>query len=111
MRLKQQISPRLSVGTAVVMAVCLSASGRQVFASEQQAPPQPPAAQTPAAAQQPTGPELRLSADEAVRMALENNLGVQADRLGPRISTLNVASARALFAPRLQSTTSTRSAT
>ena len=44
-------------------------------------------------------------------MALENNLGVQADRLGPRISTLNVASARALFAPRLQSTTSTRSAT
>lgn len=63
------------------------------------------------APQEPSGPELRLSADEAVRMALENNLGVQAERLGPRISTLNVASVRALFAPRLQSNTSTRSAT
>jgi outer membrane protein TolC len=109
MRLKQQISPRLAVGAAALMAVCLSASGRQVFASEQQ-PQQPPTVIAPAPQDQ-TGPELRLSADDAVRMALENNLGVQAERLGPRISTLNVASARALFMPRLQSSTSTRSAT
>jgi outer membrane protein TolC len=97
---------------AVVLTVCLSASGRQVFASEQQTA-QPPAAQAapPQEPQAPTGPELRLTADEAVQMALENNLGVQAERLGPRISTLNVASARALFAPRLQSSTLTRSAT
>ena len=117
MRVNQQISPRLAFGVAAALTVWLSASGRQVFASEQQAaqPPatQPPAVQMPQrpAPPQPTGPELRLSADDAVRMALENNLGVQAERLGPRISTLNVASARALFAPRLQSTTSTRSST
>ena len=111
MRSNQQISARLALGAVFGLAICLSASGRQVFASEQQA--QPPAAQVPAAQtpQEPSGPELRLTADEAVRMALENNLGVQAERLGPRISTLNVASARALFAPRLQSSTSTRSAT
>jgi outer membrane protein TolC len=109
MRLKQQISPRLAVGVAAILGLCLSASGRQVFASEQQ-PQQPPTVPAPANQDQ-TGPELRLAADDAVTMALENNLGVQAERLGPRISTLNVASARALFAPRLQSNTLTRSAT
>jgi outer membrane protein TolC len=115
MRLNQQISPRLALGTAVAIAVCLSASGRQVFASEQQTTPQQPpagvqvpAAQPPAA---PTGPELQLTADEAVRMALENNLGVRSERLGPRISNLNVAQARSLFMPRLQSSLSTRSST
>ncbi len=110
MRLKQQISPRLAVGAATAIALCLSASGRQVFASEQQAQ-QPPTVISPAPQDQQTGPELQLSADDAVRMALENNLGLQADRLGPRISTLNVASARAIFAPRLQSSTSTSTST
>ena len=115
MRLKQQIPARLAWCAGAALAVCVFASGRQVSASEQQAP-QPPAGQVPGvqmptAAQQPAGPEIQLTADEAVRMALENNLGLQAERLGPRISTLNVASARALFAPRLQSNTSTRSST
>lgn len=110
MRVNQPISPRLAFGVAAALALCLSASGRQVFASEQQTPP-PQSPVVAPAPQPPTGPELRLEADEAVRMALENNLGVQADRLGPRISTLNVASARALFMPRLQSSTSTQSST
>jgi outer membrane protein TolC len=110
MRLNSQISVRLGVGAAVMVAVCMSASGRQVFASEQQTtPPQVVAPQ--ATPQQPTGPELALTADEAVRMALENNLGVRSERLGPRIGSLNVAQARALFAPRLQSSASTRSST
>jgi outer membrane protein len=109
MRLKQQISPRLAFCAAAALGLIVSASGRQVFASEQQAA-QPPAAQAPPQTE-PTGPEVQLTADEAVRMALENNLGVQAERLGPRISTLNVASARALFAPRLQSNTLTSSNT
>jgi outer membrane protein TolC len=113
MRLKQQISARLAFGAAAALVACVFATGRQVSASEQQAPPvqAPPGVQMPPAVQEPTGPEMQLTADEAVRLALENNLGVQADRLGPRISTLNVASARALFAPRLQSTTLTRSST
>lgn len=115
MRLKQQIPARLAWCAGAALAACVFASGRQVSASEQQAA-QPPAGQTAPGvqvppSQEPSGPEIRLTADEAVRMALENNLGLQAERLGPRISTLNVASARALFAPRLQSNTSTRSST
>lgn len=109
MRLKQEISVGLWFGAAATVAVCLFASGRPVSASEQQPPPMTaPPVQMPAA---PAGPELQLSADEAVRMALENNLGVRSDRLGPQISNLNVAQARAAFMPTLQSSTSTRSST
>ena len=44
-------------------------------------------------------------------MALENNLGVQADRLGPQIQTYAVAEARAAYGLNLTSTTLDRSAT
>jgi len=112
MRLNQEISARLACGTAAALALCLFASGRQVFAFEQQQPPPvaAPVAQPPAPAV-PSGPEIQLTADEAVRMALENNLGVRSQRLEPQISNLNVAQARAAFAPNLTSTTSTRSST
>jgi outer membrane protein TolC len=120
MRLKQQISTRLAFGAAATLVVCLSASGRLVFASEQgtqpptTAPQQPPAVQLPPVqppAEQPTGPELRISADDAVRMALENNLGVQSARLGPQIGTYGVAQARGAYVPNLFSTTQTTSST
>ena len=106
MRLKQEISARTAFCGAAALALCL-------FASEQQQPPAPvaaPAAQ-PSAPAAPTGPEIQLTADEAVRMALENNLGVRSDRLGPQISTLNVAQARASFMPILSSSAMTRSST
>ncbi|HJR59619.1 MAG TPA: TolC family protein [Vicinamibacterales bacterium] len=111
MRLKQQISTRPAVGAAAALAVCLFATGRQVSASEQQGTQQPPAVVAPAPAPQSTGPELRISADDAVRMALENNLGVQSARLGPQIGTYGVAQARGAFIPTLFSSTQTRSAT
>ena len=113
MRLKQEIQARLVISAATTLALCLFATDRQVFAFEQQQPPvaapvvRPPA-QMPAA---PTGPEIQLTADEAVKMALENNLGIKSDRLSPDISSLNVAQARAAFTPALFSTTQTRSAT
>ncbi|CAN5758627.1 TolC family protein [soil metagenome] len=110
MRFNQEISARLAFGAAAALALCLFASGRQVFASEQQQPPGTAPAQA-AAAEQSSGPEIQLTADEAVRMAFENNLGVRSDRLGPQISNLNVAQARAAFMPMLQSSTSTRSST
>ena len=92
-------------------ALILFGSGREVFASGQTpapgqgVPPAPPVATAPA----PTGPVLRLSADEAVRMALENNLGIQAERLAPQINTYAVAQARAAYAPVLFSNFQTRS--
>ena len=113
MRLKQEIQARLAFGAAITLAVCLFASDRQVFASEQQQPPViPPLVRTPAPSSEPaTGPEVQLTADEAVRMALENNLGVRSDRLSPQIANFNVAQARSAFTPDLFSTTMTRSAT
>ena len=57
----------------------------------------PAAAQTtPAAAQ---GAALRLSVDEAVKMALDNNVDLRADRLDPQISDANVAAAAGVFRP------------
>jgi hypothetical protein len=82
MRLKQQISTRLALAGAAALTAGLFASGTRVFASEQQPPQQlPPSVQTPEPVPG-TGPDLRITADEAVRMALENNLGVQDLNLG-----------------------------
>jgi hypothetical protein len=39
-----------------------------------------------------------------VRMALENNLGVQEERLNPQIASLGIARAAGAFAPQLIST-------
>jgi outer membrane protein TolC len=51
-------------------------------------------------------PVRRLTADEAVKLALENNLGIQISRFDPRIEDLNVASARASWSPAATSTLS-----
>lgn len=107
MRLRLKILASLKPA-AVALAFVVSASDRVVFASEQQAPQQP----TPAPVQaEPKGPELLVTADEAVRMALENNLGVRAEKLGPQIGTYGVAQARAAYAPSLFSNTTKRNST
>ena len=63
---------------------------------------------SPAAAQQPGNPAQapvrQVTIDEAVQMALENNLGVRVARLTPQIGDLSVALARAGWAPSLTST-------
>jgi len=55
------------------------------------------APQTPAAA------TLRLSADEAVSMALDHNIDLSVDRLNPQISDTRVAAANGAFRPTLSS--------
>jgi outer membrane protein len=117
MALKSRFFARFGIFPTAAVLVGLFASGRPVSASGQtpQPPPVPtiPAPATvsstrPADAQ---GPAVRLSADEAVRMALENNLGIQAQRFGPQINTLNVAEARAAYAPSFFSVFTTRNST
>ncbi len=49
------------------------------------------------------GPVLTLSMSEAEAMALESNLGLRGDRLGPAIASENLAGARAAFIPSLTS--------
>jgi outer membrane protein len=115
MPLKFKFWARSACLLSAVLALLLFGSGRVVSASGQTpAPPQtgipavPPVSATTAAQ---TGPVTRLSADEAVRMALENNLGIQAERLSPQINTFAVAGARAAYAPVLFSNFFNRNST
>jgi outer membrane protein TolC len=50
-----------------------------------------------------TGVVRRLSVDDAVRLALEQNLGIQIDRLNPQIQDVSVAQARTGWIPNLTS--------
>ena len=50
-------------------------------------------------------PEMRrLTIEDAVRLALENNLGIRAARIDPQIQDLGVAQARAVWFPTLTTT-------
>lgn len=110
MRFKQQIPARLGA-VALATIIGVFAFGRGLSAFEQAPGQQAPAPVAQPAGQQPPGSVTRVTADDAVRMALENNLGLQAERLGPEIGTFGVARARAAYVPSLFSVTSTRSST
>lgn len=59
---------------------------------------------TPSLAAAQTAPaSLRLTVDEAVKMALDNNLDLAADRLDPQIGDTRVAAAAGLFRPTVAS--------
>jgi outer membrane protein len=107
MRFKQQISAFLKSFVICGMVLLLFGSGRVVSAFGQAAAPaQTPAQSAPATkspAQQSAvevpGPELQLTADEAVKMALENNLGIRAERFSPQVQAMALAQTRANYAP------------
>ena len=111
MRFEQQIRAGLKCFVIGGLVALLFASGRAVSASEQTpAPPQTPPATAPATqsttqppAQLPAvavpGPELQLTADEAVRLALENNLGIRGERLSPQVQALALAQTRGNYTP------------
>ena len=113
MPLKLCLRARAAVFAPAALALVLFASGRVVSASGQGSPQPPasPAPQIPVSTSTADGATMRLSADEAVRMALENNLGIQAERLSPQINTLNVSQARAAYAPVLFSNFLSRNST
>src|SRR5262249_29675947 len=56
-----------------------------------------------AASAQTTPSTLRLTADEAVGMALDQNVDLRADRIDPQISDTRVAAAAGAFRPTLTS--------
>jgi outer membrane protein len=102
-------------GTRVVVAACSVLLLTSAFALAQPAQPSPvappaappaqstpaqvPSAQPPAGAQAPSGPVRPLSVDEAVKLALEQNLEVQVERLNPQLQDLAVAAARTAWRP------------
>jgi len=67
----------------------------------------------PAAAQnttqQPTENVRSLSIDEAVKLALEQNLGIQIQRFDPQIQDVGIAQARSFWSPRLNTAFSRQS--
>ena len=67
-------------------------------------------AQSTAPQTQPPPQVRRLSVDEAVRTALESNLGVQVARVDPLIEDLSVAVARSAWSPTFNTTVQTTSA-
>jgi outer membrane protein len=96
-------SPCVRVATAVAATLCLFASGPALSAFGQDKPAAP-AAQVPTT--RPTGgpaptSTLRIGSDEAVRLALENNLGIQTERLNPQLQTLTVSRALSVYTPEL----------
>ena len=60
----------------------------------------------PGAALQPSRPLRRLSIEEAVALALEQNLDLRVERINPLIQDTLVAEARSVYAPTLSTTVS-----
>lgn len=56
----------------------------------------------PASRQPPSRPVRRISIDDAVTLALEQNLDLRVERLNPLILDLSIANARSVYAPTLQ---------
>ncbi len=93
---------------SVLLLASASASGQSTqepaAPAQPQTPPQTPPSVTaaqPTAPPAPTGPVRPLSVDEAVTLALEQNLGVQVERINPELQDLAIAQARTAWRPTL----------
>lgn len=87
---------RLVRYTLVCLCGLFLTAGPAAAFGQQTPPPPPQAAQAPAA---PAGPVKTLSIDEAVELALRNNLGLQIERLNPQIEDEAIAQARSAYVP------------
>jgi outer membrane protein TolC len=93
----------------VVCGTPLSASAQSAAPAGQLPAGQPPAVQPPA--DQTAATQVRrLSVDEAVQLAAENNLGIEIARVNPLLEDLNTASIRTAWSPTFNSTLVTGSA-
>jgi outer membrane protein len=114
MRLYQPFPASFARTLTTAAGAFLFASGIALSASGQTGPTPAPTArglQAPAAQPSPVADGSPISMDDAVRMALENNLGIQQERLNPQIQTLGIARAKGAFAPELFSTLNRRRST
>jgi len=107
MRFDQQIRALRARSAAAAATALLFAFGIPLSASGQ-TPANPVAPTAPAARQQSTlqipasiASGTPLSMEDAVKMALENNLGVQAERMNPEIQSCALARATGAYAPSL----------
>jgi outer membrane protein len=100
------MSFRLCPGARLLLACALVAgASSSVFGQTAPAPAQPPAqvppSTTPSAkGLEPTGPVRQLSIEDAVNLALQQNLGIQIERLNPELQDLNTAQILSNYVPR-----------
>ena len=100
MRLNSRVSGCARLATFMAATAILFVSGPVVSASgqTQTAPQSAQPAPKPVPGTPPTS-TLRVDADEAVRLALENNLGIRTERLNPQLRALAVSQSLAAFTP------------
>src|SRR5262245_35827178 len=86
---------RIPVIALTVLGTSVSAFGQITLTSSVQT------AAAQAAAQPSSDSVRRLSIDDAVKLALEQNLGIRIQRIDPQISDVGVAQAKAFWTPNL----------
>ena len=110
MRLYQQIRASIARSAIAGAGLVVFVSGIPLSASGQTQPASV-RSQLPPIAAQPAPAGTPLAMDEAVRMALENNLNVQVERLNPQIQVLGITRAQAAYGPTLFTNLSRRNST
>jgi hypothetical protein len=105
MRLYSQIRAAIAPSAVTGALALLFASGTPMSAIGQTAATAAPAQGAVTVQGTP------LTIEDAVRQALENNLGIQTEKLNPQIQVLGIARANAAFTPTLFSNLSRRSST
>jgi len=103
--MRQQSIYRVRIATiaAAIASLSVSAFGQTGH------PTLTAALQAQAAQAQPANVVRPLSIEEAVKLALEQNLGIQIQRIDPQIQDVGVAQARSFWAPNLSSNLSRQS--
>jgi outer membrane protein len=105
MRLYSEIRASIAPAAVAGAIAFLFASGMPMSAFGQTPPAAAPSQEIATVQGTP------LTIEEAVRMSLENNLGIQTEKLNPQIQVLGIARANAAYAPTLFSSLSRRSST
>jgi outer membrane protein len=108
MRLHQEIRRVRTAAIAAAVAIAVVGSSVSAFGQSGQGSlaVAMKAAAIQAAAQPQAGPVQRLSIDEAVKLAMEQNLGIKIQRVDPQIQDTGVALAHSLWAPNFQTSLS-----
>lgn len=109
MRFDKRFCARTAVA-AGILAAAVSAFGPSPVHA-QTTPPSASATPTMPPTAQPQGQVRRLSIDDAVATALEQNLDLQVQRINPDLQNLTVSQFQAAFTPNFVSTISTSDAT
>jgi outer membrane protein len=106
--MRVQFRPGAPVAAAALSMLLTAASVSGQPAQQTPQPPLPPAPAptTTAPPQQPAappapGPVRQLTVDDAVRLALEQNLGVQVERMNPQLQDYSIAQAYTAWRPGL----------